>query len=1438
MHNSITYQHSYIVPKDHHNLLEINNNNTHQPEGGVLRNLISVSALSEMISFHHCFNYIQQNGKRFLANLSSMCSIKSLSLQRNEDIELTAICIQGAHLIAESENLRNIKQESSRKPCYLNLTSKQAVLSGLLFSGAAVGSLAFFKWYNSENDNSIREYIINPFLTPHSSYYNRDNNHENFNPDRLKMRIVELLRENRLSSSNKYTAHDIEEYLSIKEISNSEYKKELEIISKLSVPDFENLIYDKPKDQKSRLTRELSTSYDFIDHIPNYILEIIQDRYLDWRFRNEIDIIFRIAETSFDVNKSRSKNEKNINLLLKFIQLTYYFLDKNKKDHLNNSSYKLAKIVLERLCTIVSHINDNIEETRSYIDVKNIFLFIEMNLCKRKKDKYHHGTNKVNISSAEGFSPFVHYIRDKKIYIPKKKNNKINEEHHFDDVQIVPMTECYKERENLNSSSILRVISKALINPITCVIDEGMILFQYKYLGEGCKDNSELIKTLKEIEFKLSEISSLHPQIAYVTNLAHSYSSIFDIIADAIDNKNISADKIEKLTDSSLSLLNILVSSALQSHSEMSESEINSLTKPISFSKNELYIRTKNPDKLIETRQQYNHFVDVKNGNFLFFEKTKGWIENKDIRFNYMVKNTMSLASKKWKNTKNLSFIINKSSDFYQDAILVNEGKSSYVLMNEKFNPVKEIQYNDHDYRYMVGDHLGEYTIPIIYKGGRWYPEDKTSLAVSDSVIDLVHEPAIKNKLSSSQIKNSNVSPLTLGRQTQLDINNNKYLKIDNEYYLLKMDDSASYYIEGSRGILPLTKKEGKYTIRTRDSDGIIGMSREKIVNNVPGLTDKEIFFDETVLVELKKSNLLKMNLLRTGHYPEKISNFNMMGISHSKNIDGALSLRDVDYFNINGFLIKVKSHGDDTYTLHIDDENVFPPVLIYRNVQSNTYYLKKNEDSYNQVYKTKEMGCSVKRQIFPLCGAKYYETAELASLLKTNKDHGVHIKDAKEKMDNVENIAGLYRKKDTGEFFYSYNKDIFFHVALENKMLPDIIPKFFSIYAKKNTGGIDPYALITPVCIVKKFGTKEIVMSTQMEANRIILGVSTETSNKILTWNRKNFHGRKLDKGFLERLPYLLSQNKRTQEINNILKGQGKKTVTPLAVVDSLMRNKIKLISPQDDWVKLLSLDEVSKNEHLKTVSEIGNEAFLNVLTMLNKAKGQTKESIFNFCIKKLNILDVNAQELFYSGLVKRMDHISTILNENDTSNIIFIIRDPSGTKPSVAPKADLTLLGFTVPADPLDRIVINMLIIPEKYNSASDAGNTVPGFMRRSMYVNNIGDTMLHEAVHATGETKELVYIDSKISGHMPRIAKTIDHLVDVIGADKMIKGFPELSKLYFSSNSVYHDVNLEDILLPDNLHKIFLIDNSYKALILLNSPDLFTAIIRDISEITSGA
>lgn len=75
-----------------------------------------------------------------------------------------------------------------------------------------------------------------------------------------------------------------------------------------------------------------------------------------------------------------------------------------------------------------------------------------------------------------------------------------------------------------------------------------------------------------------------------------------------------------------------------------------------------------------------------------------------------------------------------------------------------------------------------------------------------------------------------------------------------------------------------------------------------------------------------------------------------------------------------------------------------------------------------------------------------------------------------------------------------------------------------------------------------QKFGTKEIVMSTQMEANRIILGVSTETSNKILTWNRKNFHGRKLDKGFLERLPYLLSQNKRTQEINNILKGQGKK--------------------------------------------------------------------------------------------------------------------------------------------------------------------------------------------------------------------------------------------------------------------------------------------------------
>jgi len=1397
MSKSITQQHSRIALENYHNSPEITNNKIHQSELAVLRKFNSISASSKILSSQRCFNYIQKNSKRFLEKLIAICSITSLLQQKNEDIELTEICLQGAHIMAESENLQHIKRMPGRKPCYLNLTSKQAVLSGMLFSGAAASTLAFFKWYHSGNDAYINEDIIDPFLTTNSPYHDRGN---------------------RSSLPSKNTTHDIEEYFSIKEISNSEYKKDLKIISKLSDPDLNGLFIDETNGQKLRLTRELRNRYHGIDYIPNHILEIIHDNNLDWRFRNELDIIFRLSEKSINVNKYQSKKERNINFLLKYIQFIHYLLERTEKERPHSSSYKLGKIVLERLCDIVSHINGN----------------TDINMCQRKRNQYHDDTRKINATSTKEKSSSDHLTRDKKIYIPKNKNNKTNEEKNLDDVKIVPMTECYKEREDLNSSSILRVMSKALINPITCLINEGMVIFQYKYLGEGCKDNSKLIETLKKIELKFNEILSIRPELAYVTTSAQTYSNLLDIMADNIDNKKISVEKTETLINSSLSFLNILVSSLPPLQKKMADDEINSLTKPISFSKNELYIHTKKPDKFIKTRQQYSHFIDAKNGNFLFFDKSNGWIENKNMRLNYMIKKTMRLADKNWGNKNELDFIKNKSPGFYQDAIFVRDGKSSYVLINEKFTPVKEVRYNDRDYRYMIGDHLNEYTIPIIYKGGKWYPEDETSLAVSDSIINLVREQKIKNKLSSPQIKHSDVSPLTLGRQTQIDINNNKYLKIDNQYYLLKMDNSASYYIEGQQSILPLAKKQGKYTIRTRSSDGIIGMSREKIINHLPGLIDKEIFFDNSVLVELKKSNLLKMNLLRTGHYPEKISNLNMMDISHSKNIDGALSLRGIDYFNINGFLIKVKSYGDDTYTLFTDDKNIFPIIRIYKNIRSNTYYLKRNEDSYNQVYNTKEISCLAKRQIFSLCGAKYYETTELASLLKKNKEHGVYISHAKEQMDNFENIAGLYRKKDTGELFYSYNKNIFFHAILEHQILPDIIPKYFSIYAKKSTGVIDPSALITPVCILKNFGTKEIIMSTEMEGNRIILGVSAETSNKMLTWNRRNFHGRKLDKNFLERLPSLLSQNKRTQEINNMFKNQGKKSIASLETVDNIMLQHKKIIFSQDESVKLFSLYEISKNEQLKTVYEIGNEAFVNALNMLNKAKGKTKQSILSFCVNKLNIVDRNAQEFFYTGLVKRMEHISAILNENDTSNIMFAIRDPSGAKPSVTSSDDLATLGFTIPSDPLDRIVINMLIIPDGYDSASGSENTFPGFTQRSKYVNNIADTMIHEAVHATGETKELVYVTTENSGHMPRIDKTIDRLVTVIGTDKMIKGFPELNKLYFSSNPVYHDVNLEDIILPNNLHQIFLADNSYKALILLNSPDLFTTIVRDISEI----
>jgi len=81
---------------------------------------------------------------------------------------------------------------------------------------------------------------------------------------------------------------------------------------------------------------------------------------------------------------------------------------------------------------------------------------------------------------------------------------------------------------------------------------------------------------------------------------------------------------------------------------------------------------------------------------------------------------------------------------------------------------------------------------------------------------------------------------------------------------------------------------------------------------------------------------------------------------------------------------------------------------------------------------------------------------------------------------------------------------------------------------------------------------------------------------------------------------------------------------------------------------------------------------------------------------------------------------------------------------------------------------------------------------------------------------------------------IEYSINYMQMSIASNKMNYEFMSLSKLYFSSNPIYHKFNIQDLMRPYNLQNIYQHDNYYKGLLLLNTPDCLALMIRDISEL----
>ncbi|GLY59173.1 hypothetical protein Pcaca05_00310 [Pectobacterium carotovorum subsp. carotovorum] len=1372
----------------------ISKNNKKEKNSSLSGDVLSMSSSFESLSFYAKKNENNQCHGGFISNLKSIFSFQTSPRHKEEDIELASVCLQGKRIMDACEDVIQANSSRNGKTCPIRLTPKQSIISGLLLCGAAAGGVIYLTRENS------------------SANANASNGDTDF-----------------YQKINEALDMSIGETSTFCNIANEEYGQDVKIIERSSTSDlgavsiFENL-------KEERVKREVNKFYIDNSVIHERIFYVLLKEMYCQDIQNDIQRLYYDTERVADSWHNISTKMKNVYFLFVLICKVESYIEKAKSEKRISRRYEnfLKDSILGGLWAIAVSVE---KEDMYYIDMLS-----EKHKKQEQKNYYENLREKVLRDKVLREKNNTSMVRDKRINLPKNKvGNEFPDKKNtteLDDVKKISLITCHNERENLTFTDKIRVVSKVLMNPISSLIVEGRITFKYTYLNEGCEDNNYLFKFSSAIENKINNLLSLEPAYANLMYATKISAYLLKIMADDIDGKELSIDDVDGLLGELNSLFKGVTSSLATSQIEKianDEIKVSDVLSGFKYRDNQLYIETEEPPRLTEVASSYEHFFDKDKGGYLDY--TNNWVVNSDIAFTVRANTMINDARKVFGEKSEITYMKNSSPGFYNDALILSSKNGLIVPlyntdnMKTKFVSVKEVKFNDVDYRYLIKKDLNkvnsEYVTPIVFNGGRWKVEDKTSPVFDEAILDYIqNNEYIRNSLVSENIKHSDVSPLTLGRNMQFDKNGNSYLKINNKYFLLKMDASASWYIEGELNILPLenyksNKMNGEFHIRNKQ-DGIIAMSRDELIDHRLSSFNEKIFLDESITTEVK---MFDIGLL------QEINSKNRLEISHSSKIEGAVSFEGQDYFNVGGSLVKVRKIGYDSYILG-EDKQINQSVVIYKNERSNTYYLQRNL-TRNGDYESKlnrRSNCVRKRQVFSLCDLSYSRTPKLTSLLKKNKEHVVKIDNPEETLEQFEGVNFLYNKKNKiNELFYYYKDNLYFHAVESPKIGSEIVPSYITVYGKKENGEIDTSVSITDVSLIKKFDTAELLMSIPTEAQELILDLTADVSEKLKKWQDRTFKGSDITLDDFKKLPSLLANNKNLKEIMELFNKSGKKIIYPLNYINDQINAELEIHFPGEGDVILQSLDSAMKEERFNTIADVCDTAFKKSISILKTADSKSDEKILKYIHDRVLISSGEASNFFLKTIKNKIKRISTILNEKDRDNILLAVRN-------VRDEIDLSegaITGVTMPGDPLDRIILNAFIIPEHFSSAS-------GSLKKNYYINIMADTMLHEATHATGDKHDYAYINIDNIGRLDSIENAIAELEIKIGSDGMYKKFIDLSKIYLSSNSVYREFAIQKLAAPRILRKIFTYDPYFKGLVLLNNPDTVAIIIRDISEL----
>lgn len=1272
---------------------------------------------------------------------------------------------KGRLLNAQSQYLQQIRSEKGKKT--IPLTQKQAVLlGGLLLAGAAGGAL-FRLWGK-------------PFATDG--------------------------RETEKLNVSQYVGIDQSDAFSVantSDISLDEYNHEIEIINQLIVPVI-NEFYLTTENARSLSYRSVTIKNR---DIPNEILRVLQDESIDWRVRNEFDLIFRYAENSPDVKNIPIKRERNIRLLIKCIQLVSAFVEENEKQAINNQSYLFGKVYLGNLYNIVNHL--------SGYDRRAVNLFNE------QLDELS-GRNDTFRSSAL-------FSVNKRIFLPKKKEI---EHSTNDDVKIRSLIDCRDEREVLTASKMMRVISSSLKNPISSLLHEGKITLDYNVFGVGCVENDNFNDLSKKIESVIDSILTWIPIYSRGRLVMLIFASLLEMLSDAMDKKELSLHSVEEIESYIRNLAKDLISSVLTRHlvDNAKDEEVNAMMKNIEIKNNKLYVNIKNPERKVETTSAFNHFSDVETKGYIFFNANRQWVLKGDIKFSHIIKSTMKKSNKILKDRKNTFFLQNNSPEIYGDGIFIKNQLNTYVMVEDNLLPVLESAVTKKMYRYVVQQN--DDFSPVVTRGGEWVFENKNSPSISKYISELLADrPALTENLISGDIKHQDVGPMTLARETQYDKHFNQYIKINDKYFLLKSDVSNYQYISGEYDILPLKKVDNEYVFQSQYADGIYTKFKEKLDELPTRKIEPAYYFDKTIIDVVRE----KPSWYKNSAHIDNASIF--YGSRHLREIDGALHINGEDFLPFRNRLLKIRSRGDDTYILgdvNSDDGGL----IIYKNRKSNTYFLFPERNIINdrsKNYRLRASHCISKRQILSLCNTDFYETKDISTLLKRNKDHGITIDHQSETLTPYVGINGFYKSND-GQIFYRSSEGLFFYAKEKSSNENVIVPEYFVLHGKKPNGIIDDDVELTAVSIIKDFDTKKIIVSTPVEAQETILQIDKKSSIKLLKWLEVEGKRYDVDVDSLNEIKSRLAQDNNMGDVYEIFARSSKKIVSSIKGMDPMLLKIKEKCFGEGVGVDFKSLSQINEEGASSIVYDIHNAAFKKSVKQLNEAISVISEKrhfVEYYTSYNIQIKNKNAAEFFIDSLQKKLKRMTFILDEKNNENIILLIKNKSNKADAAQDKTltQGTILGLTDSADPLDRIFINTAIIQEGFNPSI---NEFRGFQQKGKYINLVTSTMLHEAVHAIGIPEDYIYINVEETGEFVSIENAIDQIKYAIMNDSMVdEKFSYLCSLYFMSNPVYKDFSLESLMKPYNLERIFQFDDYFKGLLLINNPDTVSQIITDMAK-----